>query len=308
VSHAIETLGLTKKFGTFTAVEDLTMAVEEGEILGFLGPNGAGKTTTTRMLAGMIAPTAGHAVVSGYRADREVEELHEVIGLLTEVPGFYEKFTARENLLYFARFYTGIDHAARVEKYVKAVGLWDRRDDKVGAYSKGLKQRLALARALLPEPKVLFLDEPTSGLDPESAVEVRRLISEMKEEGRTVFLTTHNLEEAESLCDRVAVFRTRLLTLDKPANLRQKLFRRQVIVELDSVTEDIVRAVEGLGFVRVVTPEEGKLIIEMEDLDRNRSGLVREIVEKGGNVQSVYERKHSLQDVYLTLMKEEGRE
>lgn len=308
MSHAIETFGLTKKFGTFTAVEDLTMAVEEGEILGFLGPNGAGKTTTTRMLAGMIAPTAGHAVVSGYRADREVEELHEVIGLLTEVPGFYEKFTARENLLYFARFYTGIDHAARVEKYVKAVGLWDRRDDKVGAYSKGLKQRLALARALLPEPKVLFLDEPTSGLDPESAVEVRRLISEMKEEGRTVFLTTHNLEEAESLCDRVAVFRTRLLTLDKPANLRQKLFRRQVIVELDSVTEDIVRAVEGLGFVRVVTPEEGKLIIEMEDLDRNRSGLVREIVEKGGNVQSVYERKHSLQDVYLTLMKEEGRE
>jgi ABC-2 type transport system ATP-binding protein len=307
VSHAIETFGLTKKFGTFTAVEDLTMAVEEGEILGFLGPNGAGKTTTTRMLAGMIAPTAGHAIVSGYRADREVEQLHEVIGLLTEVPGFYEKFTARENLLYFARFYSNMDHAARADEYLKAVGLWDRRNDRVGAYSKGLKQRLALARALIPEPKVLFLDEPTSGLDPESAVEVRRLISEMKEEGRTVFLTTHNLEEAESLCDRVAVFRTRLLTLDKPSNLRQKLFRRQVIVELDSVTEEVVKAVEGLEFVRVVKPEEGKLLIEMEDLDRNRSGLVREIVQKGGNVQSVYERKHSLQDVYLTLMKEEGR-
>lgn len=304
MSTVIEAFSLTKGFGDFTAVEDLSMRVNEGEILGFLGPNGAGKTTTTRMLAGMIAPTSGYAEVAGYRTDEEVESLHEVIGLLTEVPGFYERFSARDNLLYFARFYD-IDAETQVDKYLKTMDLWERRNDKAGAFSKGMKQRLALARALLHEPKVLFFDEPTAGLDPESAQEVRRLILRLKEEGRTIFLTTHNLDEAEFLCDRVAVFKTRLVTLDKPENLRARLFQRKAIVDLESISEEIMNAVNELGFIQRVEREGNQLIIEMEDFDKNRPALVRRIVEKGGDVQGVYEKKHSLEDVYLTLINED---
>jgi ABC-2 type transport system ATP-binding protein len=295
---------LTKRFGEYTAVDSLSLEVERGEIFGFLGPNGAGKTTTTRMLAGMIAPTEGYAEVAGFRSDGDVEPLHEAIGLLTESPGFYERFSATENLLYFAGFYD-IDGEAQVEKYLLAMGLWDRRGDEVGTYSKGMKQKLALARALLPEPQVLFLDEPTSGLDPESARDVRSLVTKLREEGRTIFLTTHNLEEAESLCDRVGVIKTRLVALDTPSNLRGRIFGRQVVVELESVTDSIVSGIKDLGFVTSVEELGNKLTIEMEEFDRNRPVLVRRIVEKGGSVVSVYERKHSLEEIYITLMDEE---
>jgi ABC-2 type transport system ATP-binding protein len=218
----IEALELTKRFGERTAVEGLTLRVEEGEILGLLGPNGAGKTTTIRMLTGIIAPTSGYAVVAGLRTDREVEELHEHIGLLPEAPGFYERLSARRNLEYFAGFYSNLQVSAQVDKYLKLMGLWERRDGKVGTFSKGMKQRLALARALLHEPKVLFLDEPTAGLDPEAAREVRELILKLREEGRTILLSTHNLVEAEELCDRIAVLRTRMVALDTPEGRRSQ--------------------------------------------------------------------------------------
>lgn len=300
----IETFNLTKKFNNLIAVEDLSIQVKKGEILGFLGPNGAGKTTTIRMLAGIIAPTKGYAVVAGLRTDKEVENLHEVIGILTEAPGFYERLTARENLLYFARFYN-IDVVSQVDKYLRKMGLWERRNDKVGTFSKGMKQRLALARALVHEPEVLFLDEPTAGLDPKSAREVRGLIMKLKEEGRTVFLSTHNLEEAEFLCDRVAVFRTRLVVLDTSQNLQNRLFQRQVIVELEEINERIVKAAKNLDFVQSVEKDGRQLIIELRDFDKNRPELVRCIVESDGKIQSVFEKKHSLEEIYLTLIREE---
>ena len=216
----IETVDLSRNFGKSAAVEDLTLAIEAGEVLGFLGPNGAGKTTTIRMLAGIIAPTKGYAVVAGHRTDRDVEQLHEVIGMLTQTPGLYDRLSARRNLEYFASFYPSVEPQSRVERYLKLMGLWERRDSKVGTFSKGMKQRLALARALVHEPKVLFLDEPTAGLDPEAAGEVRQLIRALREEGRTIFLSTHNLSEAEILCNRIAVLHTRLLALDTPEQLR----------------------------------------------------------------------------------------
>ena len=181
----IDVHNISKRFGEITAVEDLNLQVEEGEVLGFLGPNGAGKTTTIRMLAGIIAPTSGYAEIAGQRTDGEVERLHEVIGLLTETPGFYEKLSAIRNLYYFAGFYTNSDIGPNVEKYLKLMGLWDRRQSRVGTFSKGMKQRLALARALIHEPKVLFLDEPTAGLDPEAAQEVSELVNGLSKEGRT---------------------------------------------------------------------------------------------------------------------------
>jgi len=301
----VETFELTKQFDNLVAVEDLNIQVNQGEILGFLGPNGAGKTTTIRMLSGIIAPSKGHAIVAGFRTDNEVEKLHEVIGLLTETPGFYERLSAQENLLYFARFYD-IDADAQVQNYLKIMDLWERRNDKVGTYSKGMKHRLALARSLLHEPDVLFLDEPTAGLDPKSAREVRGLIKNLKKEGRTVFLSTHNLDEAETLCDRVAVVRTNLVTIDTPVNLRNRLFQRQVIVELESINEKIIVAVKQLEFVDNVKSDGNNLVVELKDFDKNRPKLIKCIVEKDGNVLSVYEKKHSLEETYLVLMDEEG--
>ena len=301
----IETFGLSRDFGKTTAVEDVTLAVEAGEVLGFLGPNGAGKTTTIRMLAGMITPTKGHAIVAGHRTDRDVEQLHEIIGMLTQTPGLYDRLSARRNLEYFASFYPSIEPQSQVEKYLKLMGLWERRDSRVGTFSKGMKQRLALARALVHEPKVLFLDEPTAGLDPEAAGEVRQLIRTLQQEGRAVFLSTHNLNEAEMLCNRIAVIHTRLLALDTPEELRRRFFRRQIIVQLEGPDANVTEVVKKLPFVQQVREEGGQLILELTESEHNRPELVNAIVGAGGRVISVSEKQYPLEEVYLRLIREE---
>ncbi len=303
----IETFGLSRNFGNIVAVKDLTLAVEAGEVLGFLGPNGAGKTTTIRMLAGMIQPTKGYAIVTGHRTDRDVEQLHEMVGMLTQTPGLYDRLSARRNLEYFASFYPSIEPQSQVEKYVKLMGLWERRDSKVGTFSKGMKQRLALARALVHEPKVLFLDEPTAGLAPEAAGEVRQLIRTLREEGRTIFLSTHNLSEAEVLCSRIAVIHTRLLALDTAEQLRRRFFRRQTIVQLEALDAEVMEVVKKLPFVQGVRVEGSQLILELTDLERNRPELVKAIVEAGGRVIAVSEKQYPLEDVYLRLVREENQ-
>jgi ABC-2 type transport system ATP-binding protein len=305
----IEASALTKKFKNVTAVDALTLAVERGEVLGFLGPNGAGKTTTIRMLAGMIAPTGGYATVDGLRTDREVERVHERIGLLTELPGFYERLTARRNLEYFIGFYPGIPGPTAIEKYLRKIGLWERRHDKVGTFSRGMKQRLALCRAMLHEPDVLFLDEPTAGLDPEAAGEVRELISGFSREGRTIFLSTHNLSEAEQLCNRIAVIHTRLLALDTAEQLRRRFFHRRIEVLLEAPDTHVTEAVRRLPFIKGVVEGGSRLELELTDPERNRPELVKAIVEAGGRVMSVSEKQYPLEEVYLKLIREdEGRD
>ncbi|MDP3879605.1 MAG: ABC transporter ATP-binding protein [Dehalococcoidales bacterium] len=300
----IEAHNISKRFGNITAVEDLNLEVDEGEVLGFLGPNGAGKTTTIRILAGIIAPTSGYAVIAGQRTDGEIDRLHEGIGLLTETPGFYEKLSARRNLEYFAGFYSNIDVEAHVEKYLKLMGLWERRQSRVGTFSKGMKQRLALARALLHEPKVLFLDEPTAGLDPEAAQEVRELVKRLSNEGHTVFLSTHNLTEAEQLCHRIAVIRTKLLVLDTSSNLRHRFFRREVIIRLVSPSITVVDTVRKLAFVEDVKEEGSQLILVLTEPDKNRPELVKTVVDAGGRILEVSEREHPLEETYLKLIRE----
>ena len=301
----IEVNHLTKKFGDRTAVEDLTLQVEEGEVLGFLGPNGAGKTTTIRMLAGIIAPTSGTATVAGWHIPQDIERLHESIGLLTESPGFYDRLSARRNLEFFAGFYAGIDVPLRVEKYLKLMGLWERRENRVGTFSKGMKHRLALARALLHEPRVLFLDEPTAGLDPEASQEVRELVRKLSGEGRTIFLCTHNLAEAEQLCRRIAVIRTHLLALDTGQNLRNRFFRREIIVRVQSLTGGMTEAIKRLPFVQDLRASDNELAVQLTEPEQNRPELVKAVVDAGGRIMEVLENKQPLEEVYLKLIHED---
>ena len=228
----IRTEHLTKKFGPTLAVEKLSLTVQEGEVFGFLGPNGAGKTTTVRMLTALIRPTNGSATVNGFQLGKQNTNIRECVGILTENPGMYDNLSAEYNLEIFANLYNVQDVAGQVEKYLRMLGLWERRKDPVGSFSKGMKQKLAIARSLLHEPRIIFLDEPTAALDPEAAHMVREFIQELRNLGRTIFLTTHNLDEADRLCDRIAVFKTRLLVVDSPETLRTQLFGRKVVFHL----------------------------------------------------------------------------
>ncbi|GAB4506317.1 MAG: ABC transporter ATP-binding protein [Anaerolineales bacterium] len=303
----IETHELTRRFNGNLAVDRLTVDVREGEVFGFLGPNGAGKTTTVRMLACLIRPTSGTARINGYELGRDNQQIRRICGILTETPGLYEKLSAQANLLYFAQLYDVENPEAQVRKYLQMLGLWDKRDEPVGTFSKGMRQKVAIARALIHEPRLLFLDEPTAALDPESAKTVRDFIEELKGEKRTIFLCTHNLDEAERLCDRIGVIRQRLIAVDTPDGLRRSLFGRQTEVQLAEVTPAIVDAVSGLEFVAHVKQDGNRLRISLADPDAQNPILVEQLVRAGARVQYVSEVKHSLEDVYLTLVREEAR-
>ncbi len=297
---------LTKRFGDNVAVEGLSLEVGEGEVLGLLGPNGAGKTTTVRMLACLIAPTSGRATIGGLQVGRDDHQIRGIVGILTESPGLYEKLSAQQNLDYFARLY-GLDEETRakqVEKYLRILGLWERRRELVSGFSKGMKQKIAIARALVHEPRLLFLDEPTSALDPESARTVRDFVEELRGQGRTILLCTHNLDEAERLCDRVAIVKQRLIRVDTPSRLGSDLYGRRVEVQLREVTEAVLAAVERLGIAGQPRVEGQKLSIALQDPERQNPALVRAIVEAGGEVQFVAEQRHSLEEVYLQLVRE----
>jgi ABC-2 type transport system ATP-binding protein len=299
----IHTQNLTKRFGTVLAVDGLTLDVREGEVFGFLGPNGAGKTTTVRMLTCLIGPTQGTATVAGFQVGQQDTQIRRTVGLLTETPGMYDNLPAETNLRIYAELYEVKNVAGQVEKYLKKLGLWDRRSDAVGTFSKGMKQKLAIARALLHEPRILFLDEPTAGLDPEASHLVREYIDELRKEGRTIFLCTHNLDEADRLCDRVGVFKTRLLVDDTPANLRQSVFGRKVVLHLRAADEALAGLVRGLAFVREVKAVDNKLVVTLDDPEAHNPDLVRALVGAGADVIYVGELRHSLEDVYLQLVK-----
>ena len=305
VMGIIETHNLTRMFNHNVAVDGLTLEVEQGEVMGFLGPNGAGKTTTIRMLTGMILPTSGYALVAGFKTSEQVEQLHETIGIVMDIPGFYNRMSAKRNLEFFAGFYPKINTEVQIEKYLRLIGLWERRDDAVGTFSKGMKQRLALARALLHEPKILFLDEPTAGLDPEVAGEVRTLIKQLSAGGYTIFLSTHNLNEAESLCDRIALINGRLVALDSVQNLQKRYFRREIVIKLEKIDRSVVDLVKNLSYVGNVHEESNQLFIELNDPILNRPDLVKAIVNVGGRILEVSEVKHPLEELYVKLIHEE---
>jgi ABC-2 type transport system ATP-binding protein len=284
-------------------VDGLTLDVAEGEVFGFLGPNGAGKTTTVRMLTSLIAPNSGTATVGGFVLGKQDTSIRRTVGVLTETPGMYDNLSAEYNLRIFAELYEVKDVPGQIEKYLKMLGLWERRFDAAGTFSKGMKQKLAIARALLHEPRILFLDEPTAGLDPEGAHLVREFIAELKKEGRTIFLCTHNLDEADHLCDRVGVFKTRMLVVDTPTSLRASVFGRKVIFHLRAADEGLADGLRKLPFVHEVKVVENKLVVTLDDPETRNPEVVRSLVNAGADIQFVGELRHSLEDVYLQLVK-----
>jgi len=299
---------LTKRFKDNLAVDDLTMHVQRGEVFAFLGPNGAGKTTTVRMLAALIAPTAGRAWVNKHELGQDNTNVRRSVGILTEAPGLYERLNAVQNLALYAKLYEVDDVEGQVEKYLRLLGLWERRDEPVGGFSKGMKQKLAIARAMLHEPPLLFLDEPTAALDPEAARTVRDFIGQIKEAGRTIFLCTHNLDEADRLADRIGIIKQKLIQVDSPANLRRSLYGRRVVFQLTNVTSPVRAAVNDLPFVKEMEQVDNALVISLDNPEEQNPILVERIVTAGGAIQFVNELSQSLEDIYFTLIEEEDQE
>ncbi len=222
---------LTKRFGNRTAFEDLSLEIAPGEVFGFLGPNGAGKTTTVRTLGTLVAPTSGAATIAGIPLTPENGvEIRQRISIMPEAPGLYSRLSVTENLQFFAGLYGLRNAGARISESLASVNLSDRANDLCGSLSKGLRQRVGLARAMLSDPEIMFLDEPTSGLDPVAAREVHDLIIGLRQKGVTIFLTTHRLDEAQRLCDRVAILNTTLRTVGRPEDLREELFSKTLVV------------------------------------------------------------------------------
>ena len=306
----IEAIALGKRFGRITAVHDLSFTVGEGEIFGLLGPNGAGKTTTVRMLAGLIAPSAGSAVINGQRLGADSQRIRASTGILTESPGLHDKLTARQNLAYYGRLYglRGGSLRAAVNRYLGVVGLDGEGDRRVGGFSKGMRQKVAIARALLHEPPVIYLDEPTSGLDPSAAKTVRDFVAGLRDAGRSVVVCTHNLDEAERLCDRIGILRGTLLLVDTPARLRRFGGAANVRVELGGArpAESFVDALSPLHSVLGVRSEGHRLLIEVRDPRTDNPELVSILVAQGARIISVSEEAASLEEVYLQLVGETG--
>jgi ABC-2 type transport system ATP-binding protein len=321
---AIEAIGLSRDFGAVRAVDDLTIDVPAGTIYGFLGPNGAGKTTTIRLLLGLLEPSAGEARVLGHDVRSESQAIRERAGVLLESDGLYTRLTALQNLDYFGRIacLADTDREERIRDLLTAMDLWDRRDGRVADFSKGMRQKLALARAFLSRPKLLFLDEPTSGLDTPSAVALRRwLVAQARDEGVTVFLTTHNLLEAEKVCDRVAVIRRgRLLAEGSPQEVHGGRARR-VAIGGTGLTADLAERIAGLPAVEAASlepaslesdePESssqvpgdgGRILVDLEP-GTDASAAVRLLVESGAEVASVETARESLEEIFLTLVEE----
>ena len=293
--------GLTRRFGDLLAVDGLDLAVDKGEVFGFLGPNGAGKTTTIRMLTALIAPTSGTARVAGYELGKEDQAIRQHVGVLTETPGVYKRMPVRDNLVFFAKLYGVANPRERAEEYLRMFGLRDKRDELAGTLSKGMRQKLAIARALLHEPEILFLDEPTAGLDPEAAKMVRDLIETLRTNERTIFLCTHNLDEADRLCDRIALFKTRLIAVGRTQELKERLYGRRTVVQLADPPVGIEMALD-LPFVKKIERVDNRLIVSLSDPEVENPILVKRLVELGAKVQFVNDLQVSLEDLYLSLM------
>jgi ABC-2 type transport system ATP-binding protein len=298
---------LTKKFGELTAVESLTLHVEKGEVFGFLGPNGAGKTTTIRMLCCLISKTSGNARIGDYEIGNKKDSLkiRKIIGLVPDNVGLSEHLTAYDSLDFYGRIYdcTDAQRKENIKRFLEMLGIWEKRNDLAGTFSKGMKQKLAIARALIHEPEILFMDEPTANLDPESAKSVRDFILELKKEKRTIFLNTHNLDEAQRICDRIGILNTHLRATGSPADLEQKVRGRKTVITLAQISDKILNAVKKLS-LKNLTNEGNQVSFDVTDPEKENWPVVDAIVLAGGHVNTVNVIGSTLEDVYLQIVRE----
>jgi ABC-2 type transport system ATP-binding protein len=303
----IDTENLTKKFGNLTAVDGLTLHVNDSEVFGFLGPNGAGKTTTIRMLCCLISKTGGSATIGGYEIDSKEGSLkiRKMIGLVPDNVGLSEHLTAYDNLDFYGKIYDCSEAQRResIKRFLEMLGLWDKRNFLAGTFSKGMKQKLAIARALIHDPQVLFMDEPTANLDPEASKTVRDFILQLKKEKKTIFLNTHNLDEAQRICDRVAIINTSLRGIGTPQELERSVSARKTVIGLDQqVNEPVLRALKKLA-VKNLSASGDTITFDVEDPDRENSPVIEAIVLAGGHVRSINVVGSTLEDTYLKLVR-----
>jgi ABC-2 type transport system ATP-binding protein len=295
---------LTRRFDSRVAVEDVSLELAQGEIFALLGPNGAGKTTTLRMLAGLIAPTSGSVRVDGELMTARASHLRGRIGFLTEAPGLWDRLTVSENLTVYARLQGVSPPRQAVTNALDLFGIADRANDPTAQLSKGLKQRVALARTLLHNPAIVLLDEPTAGLDPESAHDTRALILRLRSEKRTVILSTHNLDEVDRVADRVGVLRTRLIALDTPSALRSRLFGKRIVIALTGPAGPYEGVVRSAG-ASDISVDGNTLSIGVEGDSVTAPPIVTALVEAGARLLSVIPEERPLEEVYLRLLKED---
>ncbi len=300
MNKMIEVINVEKKFGEITVLKNINFNINKGEIFGYLGPNGAGKTTTIRILTGIIEPTSGEIFIDRIDLKHNKKLIRSKSGLLTENPGFYERFNAIENIKFFSKLYglNDNDIKSKIEYYFKLFNLWDHRSIPVGAFSKGMKQKLSLIRAIIHDPEYIYLDEPTASLDPETSNIVKTFIKDLKKQGKTIFLSTHNLFEAEEVCDRVAILNREIIEIGRPDELKSKIFGNRIVVEFENEPEKVKNILSTMGINFKI---EGNKIIM--DYEKSISSLIKNLINSGIDVSYVYRENHSLEEIYLEMVK-----
>ena len=302
----IETVGLGRVYDGRVAVEDLNLKVKDGEVFGFLGPNGAGKTTTIRMLSCLIGKTSGTAYVNGFEIGKEPDasSIRAMVGLLPESPGLYESLSAWKNLDFYAQLYgmSRDSRGKRIEELLRMLDVWDRRDDPVATYSKGMKQKIGIARAFVHNPKVVFLDEPTAGLDPQASLTVREFLDALSREGSTIFLNSHHLDEVERLCDRIAIMNRTVLAVGAPRELAEGYWGRTTAIELAQIEPRFVDAVRALPFATNVRVLDGRILVDLDRPDERNPAIVDALTAQGARIEYVTELRRTLEEVYMRLV------
>jgi ABC-2 type transport system ATP-binding protein len=305
--NMIEVKNLTKKFGEKTAVDNLNFSVAEGEVFGLLGPNGAGKTTTIRMLCCLISRTSGEAQIAGYHIGDGADSLaiRKLIGLVPDNVGLYDELSAYENLDYYGKLYDCLEdeRKTKIEYFLKLLDLWENKDQPVSDFSKGMKQKVAIARALVHDPQLLFFDEPTANLDPESSRVVRDFILELKKEGKTIFINTHNLDEAQRICDRIGILKTRLLAVNTPEQLEKTVWGSKTEIQVEEINDRILAAVRELKPTDL-SIEENRIIVALADPLKENPDFVQAIISAGGRIQYVTQLNPGLEETYLKVIEE----
>ncbi|MGB9895648.1 MAG: ABC transporter ATP-binding protein [Thermoproteota archaeon] len=299
---------MTKKFGSTVAVDKLNFEVEEGEIFGVLGPNGAGKTTTIRLLACLLSPSSGSAIVGGFDIIKDSVKVREIVGVQTENPSLYERLTAYENLDFFAEAYnvSGEQKKRRIKELLEFFGLWEFKDKKVGTLSRGMKQKLSIARALVHDPNIIFLDEPTSGLDPESAREIKDLMKLLSKQRKTIVFSTHILGDAERLCNRVMIInKGKKIALGALEELLSSTDKKILKITLRKLDQKVIDAIKCFEQVKEISIDDSTSVVSvvLSDVEKVTPDIIKSIVLNGGLILSVNVINQSLEDVYLKIVR-----